>query len=70
MALSETKKVLIYGLKRILSNKDVILAIALLLKTDAQMETMIAWIWDHQKENPDEDRVLRIGKMLSELKIK
>lgn len=70
MALSETKKVLIYGLKRILSNKDVILAIALLLKTDTQMETMIAWIWDHQKENPDEDRVIRIAKLISEQLVK
>ncbi len=55
MATLETKDVLIYGLKRILTNQDVILAIALMLKTDDQMKVMIDWIWKHQKENPSEN---------------
>lgn len=64
MALSMTKRVLIHGLKRILTNEDTILALSLMLKTDEQMEVMIAWIWDHQKENPSEDRVIRIAKAI------
>lgn len=66
MAISETKKVLINGLSLILTNKEVITAIALMLKTEEQMATMITWIYDHQKENPDEDRVIRIAKKISE----
>ena|GEM_PF-4700984 len=66
MALSETKLVLINGLSLILNNKEVITAIALMLKTEQQMRTMIDWIWKHQKENPSEDRVIRIAKLISE----
>ncbi len=66
MAISETKEVLIHGLKRILTNQDVILAIALMLKTNEQMEVMLAWIWDHQKENPSENRVIRIARAIAE----
>lgn len=66
MAISETKRVLINGLSLILQNKEVITAIALMLKTEAQMETMIAWIYNYQKENPSEDRIIRIAKMISE----
>ncbi len=66
MAISETKKMLIAGLKNILTNKDTMTAIALMLKTDAQMETMIAWITQHYKENPDENRVIRIAKAIAE----
>ena len=64
--MSETKRVLINGLSLILENKEVIKAIALMLKTEAQMETMIAWIYNFQKENPSEDRVIRIAKRISE----
>ena len=66
MAISETKRVLINGLGLILENKEVITAIALMLKTDQQMRTMIDWIYKHQKENPDEDRVIRIAQKISE----
>jgi hypothetical protein len=66
MALSETKKMLIAGLKNILTNKDVILAIALMLKSRAQEETMIAWIAQHYKENPSEDLVIQIAKKIAE----
>lgn len=33
-----------------------------MLKTEPQMLTMIDWIYKHQKENPSEDRVVRIAK--------
>ena len=66
MAISETKRVLINGLSLILTNKEVITAIALMLKTEQQMRTMIDWIYKHQKEIPDEDRIIRIAKRISE----
>ena len=66
MAISKTKEVLINGLSLILQNKEVITAIALMLKTEEQMATMIVWIYKHQKENPDEDRVIRIARRISE----
>ena len=66
MAISETKKVLINGLSLILTDKEVITAIALMLKKEQQMRTMIDWIYKHQKENPDEDRIIRIAQMISE----
>ena len=66
MALSETKLILTNGLSLILNNKEVITAIALMLSTEQQMRTMIDWIWKHQKENPPEDRVIRIAKLISE----
>ena len=66
MELSETKTMLIAGLKNILTNKDVILAIALMLKSENQMLTMLDWISKHYKENPDENRVIRIAKAITE----
>ena len=66
MAISKTKEVLIAGLHIVLKNKEVITAIALMLKTEEQMATMIVWIYKHQKENPSEDRVIRIAKKISE----
>ena len=66
MAISETKRVLINGLSLILTNKEVITAIALLLKSDQQMRTMIDWIYKHQKENPSEDFIIKIAKAISE----
>ena len=66
MAISEIKEILIAGLHIVLKNKEVITAIALMLKTEPQMLTMIDWIYKHQKENPDEDRVIEIAKKISE----
>ena len=66
MAISKTKEVLINGLHIVLKNKEVITAIALLLKSEEQMATMITYIYEHQKENPDEDRVIRIARRISE----
>ena len=62
----KTSEVLIYGLKQILTNKDTILAIALILRSEDQMKTMIAWIWDHKQENPSEDFVIAIAKKIVE----
>lgn len=66
MALSETKIMLIAGLKNILKNKDTITAISLMLKSRAQEETMIAWIAQHHKENPSEDLVILVAKKIAE----
>ena len=66
MAISETKEVLIAGLHIVLKNKEVITAIALMLRSEPQMLTMIDWIYKHQKENPDADRVIRIARRISE----
>ena len=66
MAISETKRILIGGLQTILKDKEVITAIALMLKSEDQMLTMLDWIVKHNKENPDEDRVIRIAQKISE----
>ena len=66
MAISETKEILIAGLHIVLKNKEVITAIALMLKTEDQMLTMLDWISKHHKENPDENRVIRIAKKIVE----
>lgn len=66
MAISETKEILISGLHIVLKNKEVITAIALMLKSEAQMETMIAYIHNYQKENPSEDEVIQVAQKISE----
>ncbi len=66
MELSETKKLLIEGLKTVLKDKEVMLAIALMLKSEGQMLTMLDWIMKHNSENPDEDFVIRIAQAISE----
>ncbi len=60
----KTKEVLIYGLKQILTNQDVILAIVLMLKSEDQKKTMIDWIWKHKQESPSEDFVIAIAKKI------
>ena len=66
MELSETKKLLIEGLKTILKDKEVMLAIALMLKTDPQMLTMLDYILKHNSENPSEDEVIQVAQKISE----
>ena len=66
MAISETKKVLINGLSLILTDKEVITAIALLLKSERQMRVMIDYIYKHQKENPPEDEVIQVAQKIKE----
>ena len=57
---------MINGLSLILTNKEVITAIALLLKSEEQMATMITYIYNHQKENPSEDEVIQVAQKISE----
>ncbi len=66
MELSETKKLLIEGLKTVLKDKEVILAIALMLKSEGQMLTMLDYIVKHYQENPPEDEVIQIAQAISE----
>ncbi len=66
MAISETKRVLINGLSLILTDKETITAIALLLKTEHQMRVMIDYIYKHQNENPSEDEVIQVAQKISE----
>ena len=66
MALSETKKLLIEGLRTVLKDKEVILAIALLLKSEPQMLTMLDYIVKHNSENPSEDEVIQVAQKISE----
>lgn len=66
MALSEIKKRLIEGLRTVLKDKEVMTAIALMLKSEPQMLTMLDWIVKHYKENPSEDFVIKIAQKISE----
>ena len=66
MAISKTKEVLIAGLHIVLKNEEVITAIALLLKSEEQMATMITYIYEHQKENPSENEIIQVAKKISE----
>ena len=63
MKLQEGLKV---GLKEMDISKEYSIAIALTLRTEKQILTMMDWILKHKKENPSEDRVLRIAKMISQ----
>ncbi len=66
MALSETKKLLIEGLRTVLKDKEVMTAIALLLKSEPQMLTMLDYIVKHNQENPSEDEVIQVAQKISE----
>lgn len=54
------------GLKEMGIQKDTSIAIALMLRTENQLLTMLDWIVKHTEENPSEDRVLRIAQRISE----
>lgn len=66
MELSETKKLLIEGLRTVLEDKEVMLAIALLLKSEPQMLTMLDYILKHNSENPSEGEVIQVAQKISE----
>ena len=66
MAISKTKRILIGGLQTILKDKEVITAIALLLKSENQMLTMLDYIVKHSKENPPENEVIQVAQKISE----
>ncbi len=59
-------KLLAKSLKEMDLTEDSITATALMLKTEPQILTMLDWISKHYKENPSEDRVLRIAQKISE----
>ncbi len=60
------QEVLIECLKCMDLITDTKIAITLMLRTYSQILTMLDWISKHYKENPDEDRVLRIAQAISE----
>ena len=66
MELSETKKLLIEGLRTVLEDKEVMLAIALMLKTEPQMLTMLDYIVKHNQENPPESEVIQVAQLITE----
>ena len=66
MELSKTQKVLLSGLNLILENKDVILAIMLLLKSEEQMATMIVCIDEHKNETLSENDWIKVAQLISE----
>ncbi len=64
--LVELYKLLVRSLKEMGLEEDSITAIALMLMTEPQILTMLDWINKHYKENPSEDKVIRIAKRISE----
>ena len=54
------------GLKEMGIQKDSAIAIALMLKSENQLLTMLDWIQKHHKENPSENLVLAIAKKIEE----
>ena len=64
--LQEMYRTLYVGLKEMGISKEYSIATALTLRTEKQILTMMDWILKHKKENPSEDRVLRIAKMISQ----
>ena len=63
--LEELYKLLIGGLKGMGIGEATTVGTALMLRTKDQLLTMLDWISKHYKEKPDEDRVLRIAKLIS-----
>jgi hypothetical protein len=61
-----TKQLLIYYLKNQLENTDEILAIVLLMKSQAQQETMITFLHDRQNQKLTENYIIAVAKKISE----
>lgn len=59
-------RLLVRSLKEMGLVEDSTVAIALMLRTEPQILTMLDWIIKHHQEKPSEDRVLRIAKRISE----
>ena len=64
--LEEPYKLLIGGLKEMGIGEATTVATALMLRTERQIIIMLDWITKHHKEKTDEDRVLRIAKLISQ----
>ena len=58
MAISELKKTLIAGLSQFTNDTNLMLLIALAMKTDAHMEAMLDYLVDHRKEPLEEEELL------------
>ena len=54
------------GLREMSIQRDSAIAIALMLRSENQLLTMLDWIQKHHKEHPSEDFVLAIAKMIQE----
>ena len=59
-------RLLARSLKEMGLEEDSMIAIALMLRTEPQILTMLDWVMKHYKENPDEDRIIRIARRISE----
>ena len=64
--LDELYRILISGLKEMGIGEATTVGTALMLRTKDQLLTMLDWISKHWEEKPDEDRVLRIAKLISQ----
>lgn len=64
--LEELYRILIGCLKEMGIGQASTTATALMLRTKDQLLTMLDWINKHHQEKPDEDRVLRIAKRISQ----
>lgn len=64
--LEELYRILIGCLKEMGIGQASTTATALMLRTKPQILTMLDWISKHWEEQPDEDRVLRIAKRISQ----
>lgn len=64
--LEELYRILISCLKEMGIGEATTVGTALMLRTKDQLLTLLNWISKHYKEKPDEDRVLRITKLISQ----
>lgn len=66
MEISETRRILIIGLKLILKDPNLILGITIMLQTEEQMKEMIYWIYDHQNEEIEAEEVVEVALKITE----
>lgn len=64
--LEEPYRLLIGGFKGMGIGEATTVGTALILRTKPQILTMLDWISKHWEEKPDEDKVLRIAKLISQ----
>ena len=60
------QNLLIDGLHSMGLPKENIIAIAIMLKTEKQMGTLLDWIKKHYKENPSKLRVMLVAKNIKD----
>lgn len=66
MEKKEIQRLLIDGLLEMNLPKEHVTVIALMLKSEDQMWTMLDWIIKHHKENPSKQRVLQVAMNIEE----